>query len=159
MSFLSRLFRVGTLPAPLREQFEPEGIIHVAEKVRVRKRFSGAVPGRHDALGVNRHIGLMVFTRQRLYALLPTLQMLKEPAIDQRWDAAQEGPARVGISGDGVKVEFELPHIDARFRGEMSLDFRTPLTDDVLAALPCFSLAFAVSPTYVFHMLGVRAKP
>lgn len=29
---------------------------------------------------------------------------------------------------------------------------------DVLAALPTRSLAFAVSPEYVFHMLGVRVR-
>ncbi|HZQ33369.1 MAG TPA: hypothetical protein VFB19_16770 [Mycobacterium sp.] len=160
MSFFSRLFRVGTLPEPLRAQLEPEGIIHVAEKVRVRERFSGGVPGRHDALGVNRHIGLVVFTRQRLYALLPSLQMLKQPAIDQRWDAPHDGPARVEISDSGVKLEIVgLQQVDPRFHGDLSLDFRTSLPDETLAALPSRSLAFAVSPEYVFHMLGVRAKP
>jgi hypothetical protein len=40
----------------------------------------------------------------------------------------------------------------------LALDFKTPLTDDVLAVLPARSLAFDVTPEYVFHMLGVRVK-
>ena len=73
---------IGRLPKPLRAQLEPEGIIFVAEKVGVRQRFSGSVPGRHDAAGANRHIGLVVFTRQRLYALLPT-PATAQPAGDR----------------------------------------------------------------------------
>ena len=44
----------------------------MAERVRVSQRFSGSAPGVHSALSVNRQIGLVVFTRERLYALLPT---------------------------------------------------------------------------------------
>jgi hypothetical protein len=79
-SLFTRFSIIGRLPKPLRAQLEPEGIIFVAEKVGVRQCFSGSVPGRHDAAGANRHIGLVVFTRQRLYAWLPTLQRLNQPA-------------------------------------------------------------------------------
>jgi len=40
-----------------------------------------------------------------------------------------------------------------------SLKDKTSLPDDVLAALPSRSLAFGVTPDYVFHMLGVRVRP
>ncbi|HWF42590.1 MAG TPA: hypothetical protein VN683_10960 [Acidothermaceae bacterium] len=40
-----------------------------------------------------------------------------------------------------------------------SLKVNTSLPDDVLAALPSRSLAFGVTPDYVFHMLGVRVRP
>ena len=158
-SLLTRFSIIGRLPKPLRAQLEPEGIIFVAEKVGVRQRFSGSVPGRHDAAGANRHIGLVVFTRQRLYALLPTLQRLNQPAIDRRWDAPRDGPAKVAISESGVHLTIDLPQVDPRFDGDLSLHFPMTLPNDVVTALPSRSLAFPVSAEYVFHMLGVRARP
>src|ERR1700710_1559893 len=114
-SFFSRFVRIGRLPPPLREELEPEGIIHVAERVRVRQRFSGSIPGTASALGVNRQIGLAVFTRVRLYALLPGIPRLNGPAIDQHWDAEQNGPAKVTISGSGVLLDLDLRRVDSRF--------------------------------------------
>jgi hypothetical protein len=67
-----------------------------------------------------------VFTRQRLYALLPTRQRLKPPAIDRRWDAPRDGPAKVAISESGVQLTIDLRQIDPRFHGDLSLHF--PMT-------------------------------
>jgi hypothetical protein len=156
-SIFSVFTRPGRLPAPLRAQLEPEGIIQVAERVRVRQQFSGSIPGMVSSWGVNRHLGLVVFTRERLRALLPSIPRLKGPAIDARWDA-QNGPATVAISEAGVRMELDVKRVDPRFKGELILEFKIPLTDDVLAALPARSLAFDVTPEYVFHMLGVRVK-
>src|SRR5690242_3461694 len=94
LSFFGRFARVGRLPGPLREGIDAEGIIHVAERVPVRQRFSGSIPGTASATSVRRHTGVVVFTRARLYALLPTVPRLNGPAIDQRWDAEQIGPAK-----------------------------------------------------------------
>jgi hypothetical protein len=157
-SFFSRFVRIGRLPPPLREQLEPEGIIHVAERVGVRERFSGSIPGTSSGLNVSRHVGLAVFTRERLYALLPSIPRLNGPAIDQQWDAAQEGPAKVAISDSGVLLEIDLSRVDTRFHGQLSLHYKTSIPDDVMTALPTRSLTFAVSPEYVFHMLGVRVR-
>jgi hypothetical protein len=78
-SIFSRFLRVGRLPEPLRVKLAPEGILHVAERVHVTQRFSGSAPGVHSAMSVNRQLGLVVFTRERLYALLPTVPRLKAP--------------------------------------------------------------------------------
>jgi hypothetical protein len=43
-----------------------------------------------------------------LYALLPTLHRLKPPAIDRRWDAPRDGPAKVAISESGVQLAIDL---------------------------------------------------
>jgi hypothetical protein len=158
LSIFSRLFAVGKLTEPLRAQLEPEGLVYVGEKVKVRKRFSGSVPGRHDALGVSRGIGLVVFTRQRLFALLPSAPRLKRPVIDQHWGSLQDGSARVAITESGVRLEIDLKQVDARFRGDLSLEFRMRLPQEVLRALPSRLLAFTVSSEYVFNMLGVRAR-
>lgn len=157
-SFFARFVRIGRLPAPLREQLEPEGILHVAERVPVRQRFSGAIPGTASALSVRRHTGLAVFTRVRLYALLPTIPRLDGPAIDRRWDAEQFGPAKVTISGTGLLLDVELGRVDSRFHGDLSLQYKTTVPDEVLRALPQRSLRFEVTPEYVFHMLGVRVR-
>jgi hypothetical protein len=42
---LRKLLRIGKLPADMRGEGEPEGIIHLAEFVPVTFRFSGSVPG------------------------------------------------------------------------------------------------------------------
>ncbi len=157
-SFFSRFVRIGRLPEPLRATLEPEGIIHVAERVRVRQRFSGSAPGVHSSLSVNRQIGLVVFTRERLYALLPTVPRLKGPAIDRRWDDPRDGPAKVAVSDAGVQLDLALNHVDPRFRGDLSLRYKMNPPDDVLAALPSRSLAFGVSAAYGFHLLGVRVR-
>ena len=112
----------------------------------------------HSALSVNRQIGLVVFTRERLYALLPTIPRLKGPAIDRRWDDQNDGPAKVAVSDAGVQFDLDLNRVDPRFRGHLSLKYKTSLPGDVLAALPSRSLAFGVSPDYVFRMLGVRVR-
>jgi hypothetical protein len=157
-SILSVFTRAGRLPAPMRAQLEPEGIIGVAERVRVRQRFSGSIPGMASGWGANRQIGLLVLTRERLYALIPSAPRLTGPAIDVRWDATPEGPAKVAISEAGVRLELAVNRVDPRFHGDLTLEFKTELTDDLLAALPRRSLAFGVSPEYVFHMLGVRVR-
>jgi hypothetical protein len=157
-SFFSRFVRVGRLPEPVRAQLAPEAILHVAERVHVTQRFSGSAPGVHSALSVNRQLGLVVFTRERLYAMLPTVSRLKGPAIDRRWADPHDGPAKVDISEAGIQLAIDIHQVDPRFRGELSLKFKFTLPDDVLAALPPRSLAFGVSPDYVFHLLGVRVR-
>ena len=158
LRFFTESVGVGGLPPALRAQFEPEGIIAVAERLGVRQRFSGSVPGRFDALGISRHKGLVVITQRRLYALIPTLARLKEPAIDQPWDPPGEGPAKATIDETGVVLTVDLKRVDPRFNGELSTTWKTGLGEDVLASLPARSLRFHVSPEYVFASLGVRAR-
>jgi hypothetical protein len=156
--FLSWVGRVGSVPADVRAELEPEGIILIAEKVRVRQRFSGSVPGRHDGLGISGHTGFVVCTGRRLYASIPTLGRLTEPAIDQAWDATQQGPAKVAITETGVTLTIDLKRVAPRFSGEMTETFATDLGAELLTELPAHSLAFRVCPKYVFHSLGVRSR-
>jgi hypothetical protein len=141
-SFFSRFLRVGRLPEPLRVKLAPEGILHVAERVHVTQRFSGSAPGVHSAMGVNRQLGLVVFTRKRLYALLPTVPRLKGPAIDRRWDDPTDGPAKVAVSDAGMRFDLDVNRVDPRFHGHLSLNYKMTLPDDVVAALPSRSLEF-----------------
>ena len=150
---------VGGLPSALRARFEPEGILFVAERVGVRQRFSGSVPGRHDALAVSRHKGLVIATGTRLYAMVPTMPRLHGPAIDVPWTTDGTGPATVTLDAAGVSMHTALARVDPRFSGETTTSWRFALAEDVLAGLPARRLSFEVSPDYVFASLGVRAKP
>ena len=58
-----------------------------------------------------------------------------------------------------MHLTIDLPHVDPRFDGDLSLHFPMTLPNDAVAALPSRSLAFPVSAEYVFHMLSVRARP
>jgi hypothetical protein len=158
MILFGRFRGVGGLPPTLREQFEPEGILFVAERVGVRQRFSGSVPGRHDALGVSRHKGLVIATRSRLHALVPTMPRLKEPSIDQPWSTETHGPATVTVDESGVHMHIALKRVDQRFSGDLDTTWKCPIAADVLATLPSRRLSFDVSPAYVFCSLGVRVR-
>ncbi len=152
------LFNRTKVPMQLRAQLESEGLVYLAEKVGVSLRFSGSVPGLFSAASGNRGNGMLAITRKRLYATFPSAPRLDGPTIDQRWDAESGGPAKVTLSADGVRLDLDVGRVDPRFHGELSLQYRQPLTEDVLAQVPVQSLAFIVAPEYVFHILGVRAK-
>lgn len=158
MGILHTLFGWSRVPEQLRAELESEGVLYLAEKVGVSQRFSGSIPGLFSSTGGTRGSGTLAITRARVYATFPTAARLGGPAIDQRWDAAGDGPATVTISDAGVLLEIDIANVDPRFRGQLSLRYRAPLTDDVLAQLPAHTLRFSVSPEYVFHLLGVRAK-
>jgi hypothetical protein len=160
MGLFSKIFSVNAsrVPEELRAQLDAEGIIFLSGKVGVSQRFSGSVPGLFSSTSRNRSSGTLAITRQRVYALLPYARRLTEPAIDQRWDADQRGPAKVTISPSGVELVIDIKHVDPRFQGNLTLLYRQTLIDEVLAQLPARSLAFSVTPEYVFHILGVRAK-
>jgi hypothetical protein len=160
MGLFSKIFTVNgnRVPEELRTQLESEGVIFLSGKVGVSQHFSGSVPGLFSSTSRNRSSGTLAITRQRVYALLPYAPRLKQPAVDQRWDAEQQGPAKVTISESGVEVSIDIKRVDPRFQGSLTLLYRQELTEEQLAQLPARSLAFSVTPDYVFHILGVRAK-
>jgi hypothetical protein len=158
MGLLRKLYRRDAVPDELRRQLESENLVYLAEKVGVRQQFSGSVPGLFSGASRNRGSGMLAITGQRVYATLPSAPRLQLPAIDQRWDAEQTGPARVSISEAGVQLDLDVNHVDPRFHGHLTLHYKKTLTDEVLTRLPSRTLEFTVSPEYVFHILGVRAK-
>ncbi len=73
-------------------------------------------------------------------------------------NAAPRRNRRLPYARAVLRMDLEVNRVDPRFHGQFSLDFKTPLTADVLEALPRRPLAFDVTPEYVFRMLGVRVK-
>jgi hypothetical protein len=157
--FVRRLFGIGKLPADLHAQVEAEGLLYLADYVAVTRRFSGILPGVRLPHSVASYAGSLVFTSERVLATLSMLPRLAGPTVNARWDAPQTGAAKVEISSTGLQVDVDVAEVDEKFSGELSLHYKTPLTADVLAALPLRSLAFDMPPEYVFRAVGVTYSP
>src|SRR6478752_10616311 len=70
----SRFIRIGRLPEPLRAQLAPEGILHVAERVRVTQRFSARRAFRPECQTPDRVGGVHPQAPLRVAAHLPPLK-------------------------------------------------------------------------------------
>jgi hypothetical protein len=157
--FLRRLFGIGKLPREMREQFESEGIIYLAEYVPVTRRFSGKVPGRRASGSIASYVGSLVFTSQRAVATLSSVPKVAGRTMDVRWDDPLQGAAKVEISGSGVTFEIDVATVDPQFSGQLSLTYKVDIPDDVLTRLPSRQLAFDVPPEYVYRAVEVPHSP
>ncbi|MGW0161395.1 hypothetical protein ACWDUN_19010 [Mycobacterium sp. NPDC003323] len=157
--FLRKLLRIGKLPSALRAEVEAEGILYLAEYVAVTRRFSGQVPGKRSAGSISSFTGSLVFTNQRVLGTLSTVPKLAGRTIDQRWDAQQSGTVTAEISATGVVLDVDIARVDPRCSGTLSLHYKEPLPDDLLARLPRRTLAYDVPPEFVFRAVGVPYHP
>jgi len=157
--FLRKLLRIGGLPEDLRAEVHGEGIIYLAEYVPVTRRFSGRIPGKRANGNVSSYVGSLVLTNQRILATLSSVPKLAGRTIDQRWDTTQSGTVTADISEAGLHLEVDINAVDPRCDGELSLQYKSPLSTDVLAMVPRRSLAFDVPPEYVFRAVGVPYHP
>jgi hypothetical protein len=153
--FLRKLLRIGGLPDALRTEVESEGVVFLAEYVPVTRRFSGSVPGKRANTDIASYVGSLVFTSQRALATLSSLPKLAGRTIDQRWDGEQTGAVKADISNAGLHIEADIADVDPKFHGHLSLNYKTPIPDEVVARLPRTSLAFDVPPEYVLRAVGV----
>jgi hypothetical protein len=154
--FLRRLIGVGKLPDKLRDEFEAEGVIDLAENLAVVGRFSGSVPGLHSSASIFRTAGALVFTSQRVVATLAIRSDPSARAVDCPWDATEPRPMKIEISGDGVMLDLDVHRVDRSFQGHLSLHYKHAISTDVLARLPQTSLRQDVSAEFVCRALGVR---
>jgi hypothetical protein len=157
--FLRKLLRIGKLPDEMRAEVEPEGIIHLAEYIPVTRRFTGRVPGMRSKGSISSYVGSLVLTNQRVLATLSTVPKLAGRTIDLRWDAPQTGTVKAELTASGLLLEVNVDEVDARCTGHLSLHYKDPIPEDVLAGLPRRSLAFDVPPEYVFRAVGVPYHP
>ncbi|OBF02357.1 hypothetical protein A5730_23570 [Mycobacterium sp. ACS4054] len=154
---LRRLLRIGKLPADIRAEVEPEGIILLAEYVPATFRFSGSVPGFVAKGNIRSYVGSLVLTSQRVLGTLSTVPKLAGRAIDQRWDAPQEGPVQAELSPTGLVLTADVGHIDPAFSGRLALHYKTAIPEPVLTTIPRRSLAFSVPREWVLRAVGVPA--
>jgi len=157
--FLRRLFGIGKLPRDMREQFEREGIIYLAEFVPVTRRFSGKVPGHRASGSVASYVGSLVFTSQRAVATLSSVPKVAGRAMDVPWSNGQQGPVNAEISSSGVTLAADIADVDPQFSGHLSLTYKVEIPDDVLTRLPARQLSFEVPAEYVYRAVGVPHNP
>jgi len=157
--FLRKLLRIGGLPDDMRAEVEAEGIIYLAEYVPVTRRFSGKIPGKRAKGNVASYVGSLVLTNQRVLGTLSSVPKLTGRTIDQRWGVPESGTVTADFSDAGLHIEVDINAVDPRCEGELSLQYKTPIPEDVLMRLPRRSLAFDVPPEYVFRAVGVPYHP
>lgn len=147
----------SNVPAQLRQQLEAEGVIFIADKVGVTKRFSGHVPGVYSAAGVSRYRGAFAFSVARVVATFPVRADANLRSVDCPWDTTG-GPATATITNQGLAIDINLPAVDRAFSGTIKLNYKRKIPDDVLHKLPSTTLACPVEPIFVYRAAGVRPK-
>ncbi len=157
--FLRRLFGIGKLPREMREQFDSEGIIYLAEYVAVTRRFTGKVPGHRASGSVASYVGSLVFTSQRAVATLSSVPKIAGRTMDVRWNDPQQGAVKAEISSSGVSLAADIAAVDPQFSGQLSLTYKVDIPEDALNRLPTRQLAFDVPPEYVYRAVGVPHNP
>jgi hypothetical protein len=154
---LRRMLRIGKLPAAMRAEVESEGILYLAEFVPVTFRFSGSVPGFVAKGNIRSYAGALVLTSQRVLGTLSTVPKLAGRAVDQRWDAAHEGPVKAEFSDGGLALNVDVNQVDPAFSGRLSVRYKTAIPEAVLATIPRRSMAFGVPREWVLRAVGVPA--
>ncbi|VEG46271.1 Uncharacterised protein [Mycolicibacterium flavescens] len=157
--FLRKLLRIGCMPDEMRAEVEAEGVLFLSEYIAVTRRFSGKIPGRRANANVTSYVGSLALTNQRVLATLSTVPKLAGRTIDQRWDATQSGTVTAELSPTGMKIDVDIAAVDSRFSGELSMNYKVAIPEDVLMRIPRRSLSFDVPPEYVFRAVGVPYHP
>ncbi|OBF89206.1 hypothetical protein A5790_19475 [Mycobacterium sp. 852002-51152_SCH6134967] len=157
--FLRKLLRIGGMPDEMRAEVEAEGVLFLSEYIAVTRRFSGKIPGRRANANVTSYVGSLALTNQRVLATLSTVPKLAGRTTDQRWDATQSGTVTAELSPTGMKIDVDIAAVDSRFSGELSMNYKVAIPEDVLMRIPRRSLSFDVPPEYVFRAVGVPYHP
>ena len=156
---LRKLLRIGGLPDGMRAQVEGEGVLFLAEYVAVTRRFSGKVPGRRSKGQVSSYVGALALTSQRVVATLSSVPKIAGRAVDQRWDAPQSGTVKAELSTNGLSLDVDINAVDPKFSGELSMQYKVDIPQDVIDRLPRRTLAFDVPPEYVYRAVGIPYHP
>ena len=158
--FFRKLFRLGALPDALRAELEPEGILAVFENIPVSYRFSGHVPGLISAGEVRAYSGALVVTSARLAGTLSVLPGSAGRAIDVPWTTGDDGAVHLTVDESGVHIAIALARVSpGEFTGTQSLDYRQPLTPELLAQVPKMVFGFDIPREYALRLAGVPVRP
>ena len=158
--FFRKLFRLGALPDAVRTELEPEGILAVFENIAVSYRFSGHVPGLISAGEVRAYSGALVVTGARLVGTLSVLPGSAGRALDVPWTTGDDGAVQLTIDGSGVHIAIDLARVSpGEFTGTQSLNYRQPMTTELLAQLPKTSFGFDIPREYALRLAGVPVRP
>ena len=145
-----RVFKVGAMPAAIRDQVNREQVLFFDEGLPVTIRRRGTAPGfRGGATG--KFSGAFAITDQRIVATVSKTTM-----VDAHLDApdAGEKAANLAIEKDGLHV-----HVDAGVNpncsGEIEMHFQTALSDAQLDQFRRREVKFNFAPELVPKIFGV----
>ena len=157
--FLRKLLGIGKLPDDIRAQVDAEGVIFLAQFVPVTMRFTGSVPGRRSVGKVMGYVGSLALTNQRVLGTLSTVPKKVGRAIDQSWTAPAGSMVQATLDDEGLLLDIaDLSVVDPSFNGTLSLRYKAPLPQDILARLPTRTMAFDVPAKFVYRMVAVPAR-
>jgi hypothetical protein len=157
--FLRKWLGIGRLPDDMRAAVEAEGVLHLAEFVSVTFRFSGKVPGKTAKGNVSSYVGALALTNQRLLATLSSVPKKAARAVDHQWRDAEGSMVNATLDESGLTLDLpDISVVEPTFAGSMSLHYKTPLRDEVLARLPKRSFGFDVPPKFVYSACGVPKR-
>lgn len=153
---LRKMLGIGRMPDDMRSRIEAEGLIHLAEFVPVTFRFSGKVPGKTAKGSIRSLVGALALTHRGALATLSTAPRKAGRSVDHPWDAEPGAMATATLDEHGLILDAtDISVVDARMAGSVSLHYKSPLTDEVLLALPQRSFTFDVTPKFVYSACGV----
>jgi hypothetical protein len=157
--FLRKMLGIGGLPDDMRAQVEAEGVLHLAEFVAVTFRFSGNVPGKTAKGNLRSYVGALALTEQRVLGTLSSVPRKAGRAVDHRWDAENGSMVQGTLDGSGLLLDVpDISVIDPTFAGSVSLHYKAPLADDLLARLPQRSFSFDAPPKFVYSACGLPPR-
>jgi hypothetical protein len=153
---LRKMIGIGKLPDDMRAEAEAEGLIHLAEFVAVTFRFSGKVPGKVAKGNIRSYVGALVLTNRRALGTLSVVPKKAGRAVDHQWTDAPGSMVNATLDESGLTLDLpDISVVRPDFSGSLSLHYKAPLPEDVLARLPQRSFAFDVPPKFVYSACGV----
>jgi hypothetical protein len=154
--FLRKMLGIGQLPDDMRADVEAEGLIHLAEFVAVTFRFSGRVPGKVAKGNIRSYVGALVLTNRRVLGTLSAVPKKAGRAVDHQWTDAAGSMVQATLDESGLLLDVpDMSVVQPDFSGSLSLHYKAPLTQELLASLPQRSFAFDVPPKFVYSACGV----
>ncbi len=128
-----RLFRFGSLPDGRRVGYEREGVVLVAEGVRVTVTYRNyRAPGKRFAWRRTTGSGSVVLTRERL-----VVHSYRWPILDVELDDPQFGLLAISSpTANTLRIEFEAGSFDPKRSGSVAIGIRTALASALRNALP-----------------------
>jgi hypothetical protein len=154
--FLRKWLGIGKLPDDMQVAVEAEGVIHLAEFVPVTFRFSGRVPGKTAKGNIRSYVGALALTNQRVLGTLSSVPKKAARAVDHQWTDAAGSMVTATLDEDGLTLDVpDISVVEPSFAGSLSLNYKTPLSEEVLTRVPQRSFTFDVPPKFVYSACGV----
>jgi hypothetical protein len=150
---LRKLFGLGKLPQPIRDEIAGERMLFETEGVRVTVHRAGRVPGARDAGGVSASLGAFAVTDRRVVG-----SSGRAKVVDVPYDAGTGGPATLTLDNKGLHLHFDLDRVHPSCHGSMRIEYKQSLTDQQLAQFPERELSFQVDPQKVVRLFGSLKK-